>query len=44
MFFHIPGTENPADVLTKNLGHRVAWKLVKPYLFWSGDMGNANLE
>ena len=42
-FFHIAGTENPADVLTKNLSHNVAWPLIKPFLFWSGDMGNANL-
>ena len=43
-FHHIPGTENPADVLTKNLGHSVAWPLIKPFLFWAGDMRNANLE
>jgi hypothetical protein len=42
-FHHIAGTENPADVLTKNLSHSVAWPLIKPFLFWSGDMGNANL-
>ncbi len=42
-FFHIAGKENPADVLTKNLSHTVAWPLIKPYLFWAGDMGNANL-
>ena len=42
-FFHIAGKENPADVLTKNLSHTVAWPLIKPFLFWAGDMGNANL-
>jgi hypothetical protein len=40
-FYHIPGTENPADVLTKNLTHSVAWKLVKPFLFFAGDMSTA---
>ena len=43
-FHHIPGTENPADVLTKNLSHSVAWLLIKLFLFWAGDMKNANLE
>ena len=42
MFYHIAGTENPADVLTKNLGHSQAWPLIKPYLFWAGDMSSAN--
>ena len=40
-FFHIPGTENPSDVLTKNLTHTVAWKLIRPFLFYAGDMSTA---
>jgi hypothetical protein len=40
-FFHIPGTENPSDVLTKNLTHSVVWKLIKPFLFYAGDMSTA---
>ena len=36
-FFHIPGTENPADVLTKFCGHAVFWPLIKPFLFWRGE-------
>jgi len=40
-FFHIPGTENPSDVLTKNLTHSVAWKLIRPFLFYAGDMSTA---
>ena len=32
-FFHIFGTENPSDVLTKHLGHSVAYRLLRPYLF-----------
>jgi len=42
-FFHMPGTENPSDVLTKNLSHTLAWPLIKPFLFWAGDPSNANL-
>ena len=37
MFYHIPGTENPADVLTKFLGYQAAWPLLKPLLFWRGE-------
>jgi hypothetical protein len=36
-FFHVKGTVNPADVLTKFLGHSVFWPLIKPFLFWRGD-------
>ncbi len=42
-FFHMAGTENPSDVLTKNLSHTLAWPLIKPFLFWAGDPGDANL-
>ena len=30
---HLPGSENPADVLTKFLPHRNAYKLMKEFLF-----------
>ena len=36
-FEHIPGTENPADILTKALPHTVARKYVEPMFFWKGD-------
>jgi hypothetical protein len=36
-FFHVKGTVNPADVLTKFLGYSVFWPLIKPFLFWCGD-------
>jgi hypothetical protein len=36
-FIHMPGTENPADVLTKSLGHSKLWHLIKPFLFSFGD-------
>ena len=31
---HIPGTENPADVLTKFVPHRTLYKLMKEFIFW----------
>jgi len=34
-FFHIDGKKNPADVLSKHGGF---WPLIKPLLFWHGDM------
>jgi hypothetical protein len=30
------GTINPADVLTKFLGHATFWPLIKPFLFGRG--------
>ena len=32
-FIHTKGTENPCDILTKLLGHNVAYPLIKPFLF-----------
>ena len=32
---HMPGTENPADVLTKFLPHRTLYKLMKDFIFWA---------
>ena len=32
-FFHMFGSENPSDVLTKHLGHSVFYRLLKPFLF-----------
>ena len=34
---HIPGTENPADVLTKSLVHPTLYALTKPCIFYSKD-------
>ena len=31
---HIPGEENPADVLTKTLGHGPLYKLTKRFIFY----------
>ena len=36
-FFHIPGKENPADILSKHWGYQQVWGVLKPLLFWYGD-------
>ena len=35
--FHIPGTDNPADVLSKHAGAPQSWPILKYLLFWRGD-------
>jgi hypothetical protein len=39
-FHHIPGSRNPADVLTKNWLYACVWSMLQPLLFWQGDMAN----
>ena len=39
-FEHIPGTENPADILTKYLPHYKVKVFLEPLLFWKGDTGD----
>ena len=41
-FVHIPGKENISDCLTNFLTHSVAWPLIKPILFWTGDTADSN--
>jgi hypothetical protein len=36
-FLHIPGIQNPADVLTKFLPYTTMWPLIEPILFWKGE-------
>jgi hypothetical protein len=36
-FFHVPGTNNPADVLTKHWAYSQVWRVLRPILFWKGD-------
>jgi hypothetical protein len=36
-FLHIPGIQNPADVLTKFLPYATMWPLIEPILFWKGE-------
>ena len=46
-FFHIEGTTNPADILSKHCGHPQMWPHVRPLLFYSGetsDIPNAKLS
>jgi len=31
---HLPGSENPSDVLTKFLPHSTMYKLMEEFLFW----------
>jgi len=36
-FTHIPGKENPADIMSKHWGYSDVWPLLKAMLFWEGD-------
>ena len=36
-FWHIPGTENPADILSKHWAHNKVSHVLRPMLFWRGD-------
>ena len=36
-FYHIPGDDNPADILSKHWGYQQVWKLLNPLLFWQGN-------
>ena len=40
-FFHIPGSENPADALSKHCGWPQMWPLIQPLLFWKGAPSDA---
>ena len=35
--YHIPGENNPADILSKHWGFVAVWPLLKPLLFWKGE-------
>ena len=39
-FYHIPGVTNPADLLSKHWGYPQVWDVLKPLLFWQGDIAN----
>ena len=39
-FHHIPGQQNPADILSKHWAYADVWKLLQPLLFWEGDTIN----
>ena len=36
-FHHIPGAENPSDILSKHWSYSQIWNTLKPILFWTGD-------
>jgi hypothetical protein len=36
-FIHLPGAENPSDILTKFLPRSVSWSFVNALLFWRGE-------
>jgi hypothetical protein len=36
-FLWIEGKDNASNVLTKPLGHAIAWPLLQPLLFWKGE-------
>ena len=36
-FTHIPGKENPADILSKHWEYSDVWHLLKALLFWAGN-------
>ena len=36
-FHHIPGAENPADILSKHWDCASIWQILKPLMFWKGD-------
>ena len=36
-FHHIPGADNPADILSKHWDSPSVWECLQPMLFWQGD-------
>ena len=36
-FYHVRGTDNPTDILSKHWTIASVWKVLKPLLFWQGD-------
>ena len=43
-YTHIPGAENPADILSKHWGYSQVYPLLRPILFFRGDAANCVLE
>jgi len=42
-FYHIKGTENSADILSKHWGYWQIWRLLHLLLFWKGDTRTINI-
>ena len=36
-FHHMPGSQNPADILTKHWSYASIWQTLQAILFWTGD-------
>ena len=36
-FGFIPGSINPADILSKHWGYQMVWSQLQPILFWKGN-------
>ena len=36
-FYHIPGSINPADILSKHWGHSQVYPMLRPMLFYCGN-------
>ena len=39
-FYHLPGELNPADIQSKHWGYQQVWKMLKPLMFWQGNMAD----
>jgi hypothetical protein len=40
-FYHIEGSINPADILSKHWGYQQIWHLLRPLMFFMGDTAHA---
>jgi hypothetical protein len=41
-FYHIAGSSNPADILSKHWSYGNVWKVMQPVLFWMGDTADVD--
>ena len=37
-FYHMKGTSNPADILSKHWGHQAVWPQLQPLMYFAGDV------
>ena len=43
-YFHLPGSVNPADILTKHWGYQSIWFSLQPLLFWRGNTADIPIK